>query len=101
MPQASKQLREQSWLARLDQRLAAAVEPATRDGNLTDEIAILRAEVLEVLAEPDPATRAQALARLVNSIRQLVLAQRLIQGDASDDVATAIANILGELGLGQ
>lgn len=100
-PAKTKALRELSWLNRLDSRLAAQVAPAADDGSLQDEIGLLRIAVKEVMQEADVLERAKALASLITTIRQALLAQRLIQGDTSEDVATAIANILTELGLAE
>ena len=101
MTTKAQALREHSWLARLDARLANEIAPATEDGTLQDEIGLLRIAVMEVMQETDVYERARALASLVTTIRQALLAQRLIQGDATDDVATSIATILTELGLAE
>lgn len=88
----------------IDQALRSVIEAAGGDLSLSQELGGLRLVLTRVVAvdglDADPYQTAHTVASLVETITQVVRAQRLVTGGAADDLAAAVDRVLDELGLG-
>lgn len=89
----------------IDNALQGALQAAGGNLALADEIGGLRLILQRVIMvdalEGDPYQAGQTVAALVESITQAVRTERLLRGTAADDLASAVDQVLADLGLGE
>ncbi len=88
--------------ARIEERIAAALEQAGSAQPLAEEISALRLVLARVLAEQDdPERLATSIPRIVDTVVRAMRAQHALSGAMAEHLTEALTQVLVELGLGE